>query len=226
MTPIADMVERMFEADSSAEIILLAIRTAETVTLRERDASRFVTIPSRSKAALRAERYRLNLKQKQLAAEANDAAAGDFLGAKTERDANVTTVTPHCDLSSLPSLLKGASEKGSKGTENARARGTRLLLGSPLSDVDRATAIELGAQPDKVDGMWAEFVDYWIGVPGQRGTKLNWSATWRNRVRDVISRGNRNGRQNNGQADRSTSAAAGRVLERIRQLNEPISNRS
>lgn len=28
-----------------------------------------------------------------------------------------------------------------------------------------------------------EFVDYWRGVPGQRGCKLDWPATWRNAIR-------------------------------------------
>ena len=28
-----------------------------------------------------------------------------------------------------------------------------------------------------------KFRDYWIGVPGARGTKLDWPATWRNFVR-------------------------------------------
>lgn len=32
--------------------------------------------------------------------------------------------------------------------------------------------------------VFSEFRDYWIAVPGQRGCKLDWFATWRNRVRD------------------------------------------
>lgn len=28
-----------------------------------------------------------------------------------------------------------------------------------------------------------EFCDYWVGVPGQRGVKLDWEATWRNSMR-------------------------------------------
>jgi len=28
----------------------------------------------------------------------------------------------------------------------------------------------------------AEFVAYWQGMPGQRGTKINWEATWKNRM--------------------------------------------
>lgn len=30
-----------------------------------------------------------------------------------------------------------------------------------------------------------EFVDYWRGVPGQKGRKLDWDATWRNRMREL-----------------------------------------
>jgi len=31
------------------------------------------------------------------------------------------------------------------------------------------------------------FIDYWIGVPGQRGSKLDWDATWRNWMRREFS---------------------------------------
>lgn len=39
--------------------------------------------------------------------------------------------------------------------------------------------------PD-VDGrlQTAAFIDYWKGIPGQRGVKLDWVATWRNWMRD------------------------------------------
>jgi hypothetical protein len=30
-----------------------------------------------------------------------------------------------------------------------------------------------------------EFIDYWLAIPGQRGTKLDWDRTFRNRVREV-----------------------------------------
>ena len=28
-----------------------------------------------------------------------------------------------------------------------------------------------------------EFVDYWAGVPGSKGVKLDWPGTWRNWIR-------------------------------------------
>lgn len=35
----------------------------------------------------------------------------------------------------------------------------------------------------QAEAITAEFVDYWRGVPGAKGTKLDWEATWRNRMR-------------------------------------------
>ena len=32
--------------------------------------------------------------------------------------------------------------------------------------------------------IWVQFVDYWASVPGSKGTKLDWFATWRNWVRN------------------------------------------
>lgn len=62
-------------------------------------------------------------------------------------------------------------------------KGSRLLSGARVSDENRAVAIENGCPPDKVDATWAEFVDYWSDIPGQKGCKLNWTGTWRNRVK-------------------------------------------
>lgn len=33
----------------------------------------------------------------------------------------------------------------------------------------------------------SSFIDYWVAIPGQRGTKLNWDATWRNWMRKAFS---------------------------------------
>ena len=35
---------------------------------------------------------------------------------------------------------------------------------------------------------WDEFRDYWVAIPGQRGRKLDWLATWRNNVRKAVDR--------------------------------------
>jgi hypothetical protein len=74
-------------------------------------------------------------------------------------------------------------------------KGSRLLSGARVSDENRAIAIENGCPPDRVDAAWTEFVDYWSDIPGQKGCKLSWTGTWRNRVKFIFQRtGNGNGK--------------------------------
>ncbi len=188
MTPIADMVERMLSENAPATAIVAAVRAMEGVTLRHvtGDVTRHAASrdASREKAAARARRYRKN-KRNQQVAKANDVATSSVV-------VTLPAVTRHVtDPSStnVSILEEGLSVEGSKKvkTENARARGSRLAPGAPLSDEHRTLILAEGIHdPEK---LWAEFVDYWSDIPGQRGTKVSWSGTLRNRCRDVIKRG-------------------------------------
>lgn len=40
-------------------------------------------------------------------------------------------------------------------------------------------------QPSTVSEWALQFRDYWHSVPGSKGIKLDWLATWRNAVRDL-----------------------------------------
>ena len=64
-------------------------------------------------------------------------------------------------------------------------RGCRLPDDWQPSPADCAFAVELGLD---VAAALAEFSDYWRGVPGSRGRKLDWPATWRNRCRERAAR--------------------------------------
>lgn len=66
-------------------------------------------------------------------------------------------------------------------------RGSRVPIPFAISEEMRiwARAETPGLDVDKAT---AEFVDYWKGVSGQKGCKLDWPATWRNRMREVHSR--------------------------------------
>lgn len=73
----------------------------------------------------------------------------------------------------------------------------------PKKAGSRGSRLEKGWMPDQpvIDQMLDEcpgvdferehrqFVDYWISVPGQRGVKLDWNATWRNWIRRAAERG-------------------------------------
>jgi hypothetical protein len=111
-----------------------------------------------------------------------------------------------CDLSSFLSSSNSLPTTESKKEVVARARGTRLTVGLPITDIDRDAALQLGMPAHKIETAWAEFVDYWIGVPGQRGTKLDWPATWRNRVRTITGRKGKDD-------ERSLLAAADRFID-------------
>lgn len=76
--------------------------------------------------------------------------------------------------------------------ERARAapkkppRGTRIPDGFPgEADVAWCRAERPSLDPE---GLAEKFRDYWLGVPGQRGSKADWPATWRNFVRSEWSR--------------------------------------
>jgi hypothetical protein len=86
-----------------------------------------------------------------------------------------------------PCILKGSKEAFQVEVKEKKEskKGSRLLKEARASEADFAFALSTGIPPEKVDEEWAEFVDYWIGVPGSRGCKLNWPATWRNRVRQI-----------------------------------------
>jgi hypothetical protein len=187
VTPIADMIEQMLADNAPMTAILAAVRAMERVTYVTRDKALLSRVTKRDGDRKRQEKRRKRLKELKLkeATQANDGAA---LGVTVTRD----SVTPHCDLSFLSSSIGEPLKKESK-RDGLRARGTRMESGAILAEPFRQAAIELGALEGEIPNAWAEFVDYWIGVPGNRGTKLDWLATWRNRVRDTLKRGNRNG---------------------------------
>ena len=62
-------------------------------------------------------------------------------------------------------------------------RGTRLPADWVLTDEHRkfCNTERPDLDPERVG---AEFRDYWISAPGQRGVKVDWLATWRNWVRN------------------------------------------
>jgi hypothetical protein len=186
MTPIADMVDQMVAAGASSTAIAVAVREMEAGRVADMVATRVATrsdmIPKRSKNAERCARYRKNRKQNQTLAKANDVATADSQTVSPGHVATRVAMSPPCNTSLPVLVLEGAIEKKKEG--NARARGTRLSPDWQPSDADRQFALRHNVDPNHLRG---EFVDFWIGVPGARGTKLDWSATWRNRVRQVQS---------------------------------------
>jgi len=74
--------------------------------------------------------------------------------------------------------------KGTDGEKPKRLRGTRMAVGwQPKPETVSAIAAELGIHEADVRRRIPEFIDYWIAIPGAKGSKLDWEATFRNRIR-------------------------------------------
>lgn len=77
---------------------------------------------------------------------------------------------------------------GEKRKAEPRNRGQRLPEGwTPDADL-LDFARTLGFSTDQELRTRAEFADFWRGIPGSRGCKLDWPATYRNRLREVAGR--------------------------------------
>ena len=228
-TPIADMIEAMFTEGASLTAVLLAVRALEE-RHAERHAERHVTVAERSPGAVRSARWRAKNKLNQGNAKANDVALVGGEGHTERRHAERYVVTDGCDLSSLLTESQSGNREVRKkkqtelveGQEPKKvSRGTRMVVNAALTDAERQFARDQGMGAASIDRAWAEFKDYWIGIPGHRGTKLDWSATWRNRVRQISGE---NGASNGYRGPRplqddakSASRAAGRLAEAARR---------
>ena len=210
-TLIADLVRAGVDADLVARVV------AEIVSASVRGLSADSADERRAKDRERKRRNRELAWVSKQPAEANDAAKSSTVSADTSAD----TADKRCDLSSFRSIENGLSSKeGQKEKKKevverqARARGTRLSPGQQITDADWQFARDQGLDAARITAAWTEFVDYWIAVPGQRGTKLDWSATWRNRVRTLGTRVNGHAKQS---AGRSLADAADDLIARAEE---------
>ena len=85
----------------------------------------------------------------------------------------------NADCLTTDSLIPDSKKESKKVRQQ---RGSRFTL-TDLPDEWRDFCLEKRPDLDPAE-VFAEFRDYWIAVPGQRGCKLDWFSTWRNRVRD------------------------------------------
>jgi hypothetical protein len=83
-----------------------------------------------------------------------------------------------------PSAVAEVAERTS--TSKAGSRGTRIA-----ADWNPSAATIAWCQQQRVDGLAHvdEFRDYWIALPGAKGVKLDWDATFKNRIRQIMNDG-------------------------------------
>jgi hypothetical protein len=100
--------------------------------------------------------------------------AGD--GGVTSRDDEVTSYTLDTDTDKKKDKAKALSKKG-----------TRLPNDWNPSEADLTAANDTIGY-FRVAAELEKFRDYWASVPGAKGVKLDWDATWRNWVRSAAER--------------------------------------
>lgn len=155
---------------------------------------------------------------------ANDKRESDRLRMAAKRDAERQGATG-CDMSQkVAGVAHTEAEADTEDQEQERQRGKPddPLPAKPGRDGRRGTRLPDEWQPSdavrdwaksafpavSIDRVLAEFVDYWRAVPGKTGTKLDWDATFRNRIRTV---GERAPRGNHAQTRESAADRSARL---------------
>lgn len=92
-----------------------------------------------------------------------------------------------------------ATEQSRDRAETEQSRGEKRSTRLP-DDFSLTNERRLVAEAERLpaERTFAKFCDYWRSVPGAKGRKLDWDATWRNWCRNDKDRGN----NNNGASDR------------------------
>ncbi len=139
---------------------------------------------TRSEAGRRGanERMRKARENKRLDDKAN---AKQMSSKSLASDANLIPI-PSPALSPSPTKpAPGVKERSGEGTPRA----TRLTGEWRLPESWKVWAVEAhGLTPQQAVTISLSFRDYWIAVPGAKGCKLDWQATWRNWVRKECER--------------------------------------
>jgi uncharacterized protein YdaU (DUF1376 family) len=106
--------------------------------------------------------------------------------------ADTMVIPPHPHPHPVPHCTGLASNEDSESflphtaPNGAEKRGSRLPQDWQPDAADRAEAARLGMTRISTAREADRFRDYWVAIPGQRGVKLDWHATWRNWCRKAI----------------------------------------
>ncbi len=101
----------------------------------------------------------------------------DLFDAPASKAHMTTTTTTTLRKKDSRPLTRPATAAGQKDGGKIQPKATRIPADWKLSEEAKKFAVDLGLDADSVAG---SFLDYWRSVPGARGLKLDWPATWRN----------------------------------------------
>lgn len=196
---LTETIQRMIEAGAPALAVAVAVDALESF----RKLPELSGQPTEYEVSIwrKVERFRKVEKRKKprksrRKAEANDAARPPDPPIEKLPEMSGHSAKKRCDVSSFLSLEEVSKVR--KKEVLVSARGTRLPEDWQPSEADRKFALDYVTD---VNFLRDEFVDFWTSVPGQRGVKLDWSKTFRNRVRQIAQRKPFNGGPNASRKD-------------------------
>jgi uncharacterized protein YdaU (DUF1376 family) len=105
--------------------------------------------------------------------DANSSAMATPMPEQSQVDAQLQIQIP---VTTTDQVERGAFAPCAKEGASDGRRGTRLSADWQPSSDERGFAADLGIDPDATADA---FRDYWVAVPGAKGRKLDWPATWR-----------------------------------------------
>lgn len=111
---------------------------------------------------------------------------GNVSGTLQNRFGNGPDTETDTEQKTPPLIIPPPAENPTKKPRASTAHGTRLDI-DKMPDEWRREAQRIAPCANH-EALFAEFCDYWRGVPGQRGRKADWLATWRNRLRQSAER--------------------------------------
>lgn len=190
MSSPGEAIKRMIELGATPEMVAAAVDAIVSATANAG--------PSGSARTARQERnarYYQHRKERLKASETSELR-------RFQTVSDGVSVPPPEEMSPTPPKTQPSTQDSSSPPPEAQApssartsRGHRLPQDWQASEADRDFARQQGWTDTEIDQAEAEFRDYWHSVPGKQGTKLDWSATWRNRIRQMGPRRTRtNGR--------------------------------
>lgn len=178
MAVTAEMIDAMVAAGISPEQILVVVRSEL--------ARQHVTAAEAERARIEANREGNRLRQAAFRAQRNahNGSNGESNGSNADNASNGVMDVKTASSQGSPSASKSAHAH----KRADRHRGTRIPADFDLRPEARQACLDAGLAGRDVDEALAEFQDFWVGIPGARGMKLDWLATLRNRLRKSVRR--------------------------------------
>jgi len=101
---------------------------------------------------------------------------GKGKGNGTEGEKDIASLASQAPPSDRPALALVPAKENSE-------KGARLTIEVLPDEWAEFALTSCGFDRAKAERVFAEFRDYWVALPGSKGRKSNWLATWRNRCR-------------------------------------------